>query len=135
MKKHQVKAVADLLLMIITRRPNCPKRIRKFSLPAGRIASIVDISKPPEDIANSDLKADGANFHFKLADSCRLIFTPLQAEAAKRVGQSTLDGAVSIPIVKLAEIEVGKVEQEGFVSFFTNDVVRPSTELRFKQKP
>ena len=113
--------MADRILILITRKPNCSQRIRRHQ----------QTSRGSWEFG-SDHR--WCNLSFQVSGWSQSDFHSIASRSWKTVGQSTIYAAISIPIVNLAEIEVGSSKQDRSMLFLTSWLARPSAEARFEQK-
>ncbi len=110
-------------------------KLRSLHIPIGRVARVVDVTKP-EDDPTSDADADATGFtettlRVTLADGSSLIFTPLESNDGELTGRSPIYGAVAIAEDSVDQVRSGSDAVEEFPSVFADWVVRPGKEPAF----
>ena len=110
-------------------------KLRKLIVPVNRMARVVNVSKPEEELDEpAPVAADSVRtVRATLADGSILVFEALESSDGKLVGCSSIYGEMAIPIKSIWHLNFGDFEKEKFKSLFEEWVVRPAREPEFSK--
>jgi hypothetical protein len=117
------------LLGIGTQTVRFEPKLRSLDIPIGRVARVVDVSRPEDDAA--DPGATDGTIHITLADGSSLVFTPLESKDGKLSGNSPIYGAVAVPVNSIAHVRSGVGGTDASPALFDDWVVHPGKEPVF----
>jgi len=127
-------------------------KLRQFSVPVGRVARVVDISKEavgkqqsavgketinqPKAFYNERRKPGTAQSDVcvRLTDGSILIFEPLEIKDDALLGRSPIYGGITVPIESIQHLYLGDTTMV-FEAAFAAWVVRPAKEPVFSDEP
>ena len=108
-------------------------KLRKLIVPVARMARVVNVSKPEEELDEPSEKTTDLTGKVRatLADGSVLIFAATESRDGKLVGRSSIYGEMAIPIESIQDLNIGNFEKEKFKSLFEEWVVHPAREPEF----
>ncbi len=116
-------------------------KLQRFSIPMRRVARVVEVSAEvdqqsavsKEAIDNQEKnQSSEAEVGVRLTDGSILIFEPLEVKEGKMLGQSSIYGAVAVPIDSIEHFYFGDTS-ESFETAFEAWVVCPAKEPTFNR--
>ena len=111
-------------------------KLRDLTVPVGRLACVIDVSKPDEDAPAPVSPAESPKGQVRalVTDGSIWLFEPLESKDGKLLGRSSIYGELAIPIDGIRTLILGAEDQTDAPTF-ADWVVRPALEPQYGKKP
>ena len=124
------------LLDISGQRIQFESKLRKMNIPVNRVAMVVNVSMPEEDLDKPrDSHTTNDNVRATLTDGSTLVFEALESNNGKLLGHSPFYGEMAIPITSIQHLTFGEFEKEKLKSVFDEWVVQQGREPEYSKQP
>jgi len=124
------------LLDISGQRIQFESKLRKMNIPVNRVAMVVNVSMPEEDLDKPrDSHITNDNVRATLTDGSTLVFEALESNDGKLLGLSPFYGEMAIPIASIQHLTFGEFEKEKLKSVFDEWVVQQGREPEYSKQP
>ena len=124
------------LLDISGQRIQFESKLRKMNIPVNRVAMVVNVSMPEEDLDKPrDSHITNDNVRATLTDGSTLVFEALESNNGKLLGHSPFYGEMAIPITSIQHLTFGEFEKEKLKSVFDEWVVQQGREPEYSKQP